>query len=482
MELHNPATAHGEIVAAIVRSVLTDRLLRSLKPAEKGKRRIIWDGDTSHFAVRVTPTGKKTFCLIMRWPGGIHPAPREIGVYPEMSLSAAREKARSWLESVRNGIDPAKAEEAAEAQQTTFRDSVDLFAKHHLSRRRTGAEVERALRRELLAERMSGQGNWEIDKALLRAGCGMWRDMFLTDISRKEIIRVIYRVHDGYTTSDGQVVPPRPIQGNRLLAYKKKLFAFCVQRGLIEMSPAALVQKPAQERKRDRVLSDPEIRAIWKACDGFGAFGRAVKLMLVTGQRRNEIAALTWSEIDNGAKLWTIPAARTKNAREHLIALSPLALDIIGDTRIGNFIFSTGAKGDVAISGWSKFKSALDIAVKKDLRGVCADDDTSKIHLEPWHLHDLRRTCATNLARIGVDRQTVEKILNHSDGTVTAVYDRFDRLDERRKALDKWATRLQDIVEPSPSDNVVRSTLPRGPENGQGRRRSVQEDFIRFNR
>jgi integrase len=93
------------------------------------------------------------------------------------------------------------------------------------------------------------------------------------------------------------------------------------------------------------------------------------------------------------------------------------------------------------------------------LRGVCVDDeDAPNIKLEPWHLHDLRRTCATNLARIGVDRQTVEKILNHSDGTVTAVCDRFDRLDERRKALDTWAKRLQDIVEPSPSDNVVQIT------------------------
>jgi integrase len=190
--------------------------------------------------------------------------------------------------------------------------------------------------------------------------------------------------------------------------------------------------------------------------------------MLVTGQRRSEIAALTWSEIDKGAKLWTIPAARTKNGREHLIALSPLALDIIGDTKIGNFVFSTGAKGDVPISGWSKFKSALDIVVEKELRRICADEDTSRIHLEPWHLHDLRRTCATNLARIGVDRQTVEKILNHSDGTVTGIYDRFDRLDERRKALDAWAKRLTKTIEPNrAATTLYRST--RGPENGQGR-------------
>jgi Arm DNA-binding domain len=158
-----------------------------------------------------------------RTPGSYsgHPAPREIGTYPETSLADARQKAREWLEAVRKGIDPTKAEDAASAQQTTFRDALDLFAKHHLSRRRTGAEVERALRRELLAERSDDKGNWIVDPGLLRGGCGMWREMPLSEINRKEIIRITYRVHDGYTRSDGQVVPPRPIQGNRFSLTKR---------------------------------------------------------------------------------------------------------------------------------------------------------------------------------------------------------------------------------------------------------------------
>jgi integrase len=136
-----------------------------------------------------------------------------------------------------------------------------------------------------------------------------------------------------------------------------------------------------------------------------------------------------------------------------------LALEIIGDVGAGDFVFSTGAKGDRPIAGWGKFKRTLDVAARSELRKIAeanGDDDAATVDLPKWHLHDLRHTAATGLAAMGTDRVTISKILNHAEGGITGRYDQYDRLDERRKALDAWAKRLKEIVEPkAPGGNNV---------------------------
>jgi integrase len=282
---------------------------------------------------------------------------------------------------------------------------------------------------EFLAERLDGQENWTVDPELFKKGCGPWRDKALASIDRKEIIRLIVGVHDS----------GRPIQANRLLSYLKKLFTFSVQRGLIDSSPAIVVTKPAEENKRDRVLSHDEIRAVWKACEGLYAFGRAIRTLLITGQRRSEVGQMAWGELDESKRLWTIPAARTKTGRLHVVPMSKLAMDQIGNNVLASTnVFSSGHRGDKPIAAWALAKKHLDAAVEKELgRSIPA-----------WRLHDLRHTCATGLAALGTDRITISKILNHAEGGITSRYDQHDRAKEKRRALDAWARQLERIIDP----------------------------------
>ncbi len=190
--------------------------------------------------------------------------------------------------------------------------------------------------------------------------------------------------------------------------------------------------------KRDRTLTDGEIRSIWQACEGLGAFGRSVQLMLATAARKTEAGEARWSEIDVAAKVWRLDAARTKAERGHEIPLNGIALGILDAVpQLGPFIFSTD--GIKPIGGWSKPKDALDAA-----SGVI-----------DWTLHDLRRTAATNLAKLGVDRVVISKILNHADPGVTAIYDRHARAPEMAAALAAWGRRLEQIINPEAADNVV---------------------------
>jgi len=258
-----------------------------------------------------------------------------------------------------------------------------------------------------------------------------------------------------------------PIGANRVLAYLKKFFGWLVDQDMLEASPAAAVKRPSKEVKRDRVLTDVEIRAIWESCGGLGAFGRAFRFMLVTGQRRSEVGEMTWGEIDMVRRAWTLSRDRTKADRAHEIPLSELAMSIIGECpKIGDFVFSTGRSapartgataGARPISGWSKAKAALDRLTPKKAQALAEErGEEAPAQLAEWHLHDLRRTCATNLARLGVDRVVIAKVLNHAESEVTAIYDRhrYDR--EKRRALDLWGERLKAIVDGTETGDVVR--------------------------
>jgi integrase len=236
-----------------------------------------------------------------------------------------------------------------------------------------------------------------------------------------------------------------PIGANRILAYLKTFFTWAVDQELIEASPAASVKRPAKEVKRDRFLTDLEIRAIWQACGTLGAFGRAFRFMLAAGQRCSEVDEMTWSEIDRTQRLWTLSRERTKADRGHEIPLSELAIAIVEECPpLGDFVFSTGRARP--ISGWSKAKAALD----------------AKYGVTNWHVHDLRRTAATNMTRLGVDRVVIAKILNHAEPEITAIYDRhrYDR--EKRRALEVWGGRLAAIIGGTGEGNILSHATARG--------------------
>jgi integrase len=223
------------------------------------------------------------------------------------------------------------------------------------------------MRLELLAERKGADDKWTVDKVLLAKGSGAWRDRPLASIDRHEVKRVIWAYYD-----EG-----RSIQANRLLAYVKKFFAYCADEGLVETSPALHVKKPAKEVKRDHVLSDEEIRAIWHACDGLHIFGRAIRVLLLTGQRRTEVASMGWSEVDFVNRVWTLPPARTKAGRAHTVPLSDMAFELIKDApKLGKHVFTSGHRDNAPISSWVRSSANLTtrsrkIAANRFQNGIC---------------------------------------------------------------------------------------------------------------
>jgi integrase len=233
---------------------------------------------------------------------------------------------------------------------------------------------------------------------------------------------------------------------NSLLASVKRCFKFAkkttnpaTRKRYIETDPAAEVEKPLKkEPSRERVLADHEIVAFWKGCDTIGwPFGPCFQLLLVTGQRREEVAGMRWHELDLAGRVWNIPSARTKNSRPHIVHLSDLAMSIIqGLPRFKpiagrGFVFST--KGDVSISGFSYAK------------------DRIVMPAEDWTLHDLRRTITTGMASLGVAPHVADRVLNHISGQITgvaAIYNRFAYLEERKGALEVWGRFLTGLVRP----------------------------------
>ena len=222
-----------------------------------------------------------------------------------------------------------------------------------------------------------------------------------------------------------------------------KFFSWLVERRVITANPCSAVRRPDASTPRDRVLSDDEIKWLWRACGQLGEpFGPLLKLLLLTGQRRSEVAEMTWAELTDDT--WSLPASRTKNARAHTVPLSRQARDLIADVhRIAGagYVFTTN--GSTPVSGWSKTKRRLD-AKMLDLARAEKPDAT----IPPWTVHDLRRTVASGLQKLGVALPVTEKILNHVSGSfggITGVYQRHDYASERRDALERWAAYVEGI-------------------------------------
>jgi integrase len=400
----------------VAKKDFTDRTLKALKPAPAGKRIILWDAQIPGFGIRVTDKSCAAdigaFVLVTRYPGAKTPAPRRIGGYPAMSLGQARQIAREWRELIAQGVDPKRREEERQREEArrradTFAAAFAAYADDRLTTLRTGAQVTGAIAKHVLP---------------------LWGMRPMTELRRADVNELIRSIRKD-----------APISANRVLTYLKTFFIWAVDQDLIEASPAAAVRRPSKEVRRDRVLTDQEVVAIWRGCENLGSFGRAFRFMLASGQRRNEVGGMRWDELDLNAKTWTLARERTKADRAHEVPLSDLALSIINECpKLDGFVFSAGR--GAAPCGWSNAKSRIDKSAP----------------VSGWHLHDLRRTCATNLAKLGVDRLVISRILNHADDAVTGIYDRHRYDHEKRRALDLWGQRLMAIVNGTDGGNVVR--------------------------
>jgi integrase len=242
------------------------------------------------------------------------------------------------------------------------------------------------------------------------------------------------------------------------------MFSWLKRQRRVESNPCAGVHRPAGPKARDRVLTADEIRWFWRACESVdvpvapGAprpFGPLLKVLLLTGQRRNEVAGMTRDELSDDGITWNIPGSRTKNGRPHVVPLPPPVRQLIASVRAkpSNFVFTT--TGTTAVSGWSRMKGRLDAAM------LAAAREEGRAVIPPWTLHDLRRTFVTGMVELRVPPHVVEVTVNHIGGTrsgVAGTYNRSELMDERKEALERWATHVAGIVAPL-LENVV--SLPR---------------------
>ena len=236
---------------------------------------------------------------------------------------------------------------------------------------------------------------------------------------------------------DGVVEGGAPVAANRALGAVRRFFNWCVERDILTASPCAGVKPPSPEQSRDRILSDDELKQVWRAADQEeGRFGLLVKLLILTGQRRGEVAKMTWAELDQPNWLRTLPRERTKNNEKHEVPLSAQALAVIeAAPRIAGspYVFTTN--GRVPARSYGAGMLRLRARLPREM--------------PHWQLHDLRRTCASGMARLGIALPVIEKVLNHTSGSfagIVGVYQRHDFGNEKRAALEKWGDFVVGLV------------------------------------
>jgi integrase len=370
------------------------------------KEIVYWDQTLPGFGLKITPKGRKVFIVLYRAAGGGSRLRKyTIGPYGRITLHNARIEAQKVLAARLEGRDAATEKLEARRRLTadTVPEVIGLYAKLHLSQRRSGREVMQILQRNL------------VDRVGSRS---------VRSISKRDVIDLVNAVVDRGS----------PVAANKSLKVVKSFFNWCVGRAIVERSPCEGIRAPTVERARDRVLTDRELASVIRAARQLGGpYGAIVEVLALTGQRRDEVARMSWDEVDLIRRVWTLPAARTKNDRPHIVQLSDPAVAVIGvQPRSDRFVFSRN--GATPVGDFSSQKRRLD-----DLSGVAH-----------WRLHDLRRTTVSGMASLGVAPHVADKILNHVAGTISgvaAVYQRHEFLSERLDALERWGEHMVGLLQ-----------------------------------
>lgn len=419
---------------------------RTVDAAQPGDRDIFfWDQEVKGFGLKVTPTGGKIYVLQYRIarPGETANTPARrytIGKHGNFTPEQARSRAKELTLLVASGIDPREKE------------ANELAAKN--AAKQAAAEQSR-LETELAFDRMADLwlDHYEHEKG--RRPSSIAQAYMVVRNHLKPALRNTPLPHIGRTDLQPIIdaVPAKQKAMRRtVFAYASIFFGWAMRRGCIPTNPLMSMAKPDAPKARDRVLTDAEVEAIWTASEVLPApWGQLYRLLLLTGQRKSEVAGLRWEELDRSAALWTIPADRAKNDKVHIVPLSPPVLAEL-DALVGGTAWPTSGyvlttTGRTSISGFSKAKRYLDDTISMGRAGEPITD---------WRVHDIRRTVATGLQRLGVRFEVTEAVLNHVSGAkggVAGVYQRHDWKEEKRAALDAWARRLGGA---QPEGNVVK--------------------------
>jgi integrase len=305
--------------------------------------------------------------------------------------------------------------------------------------------AEDFIREKLINERKG----YEVERDIRRVFISEWGGKPITEIAAADVVNLIKRFRN-----DGKFY-----QAHNLLGYARRLFNWAIGQHAygIENSPCDRLKPKdivGERRPRSRILADAELRAAWQAGQSLGyPYGPLFRLLVLTGQRKSEVAEAQWSEFDLGKKLWVIPAARMKADAAHVVPLSNDAIAILEALprfNGGDYLFST-TLGKSPVNGFSKAKARFDARIVEALR---ASDPNAK--LPEFVIHDLRRTFRTHLSAIpGISDLVRELVIGHTKPGLHKVYDQYAYVDEKRYALDAWAGRLRTIIEPSPASVVA---------------------------
>ncbi len=401
---------------------MTDRFVASAKAA--GARVDYFDEKTPGLSLRVSEGGHKSWACIFTSPKDGRRARITLGTYPATSLSRARGLALEAKGHLGEQADPRDVFASQQASALTVATLKARWFENHVESLRSAQHIR-----------------WRIEKNVVPV-IGSIR---LADLHRRDINAVI----------DPIVRRGRPVEANRVFEVMRAMFRWAVKRGDLDRNPMEGMAKPSTETARDRVLTEDEIRAVWNALPVAIAKSKAVqrilKLCLITGQRVGEVAGMRVGELDLKKAIWSLPAARTKNANAHTVPLSPLAVGVIKES-----LKASGEDADYLFPAADQ-EGPLDArAIAKTLsraQEITKEKPKGRFGIAPWTAHDLRRTAITGMAQLGVEPIVIGAVANHlsvTKATVTfAVYVRHDYAAEKRRALELWANRILGIIDGS---------------------------------
>jgi integrase len=404
---------------------LTDAKIKDLKP--KAQRYVVADNEVPGLFVRVAKSGAKTFTIVARdpWKAQLWREVKGATVGID-ALADVRKKAREGIRRIKVGQDPFPP---PEEKPDSFETIAKRYVKLHIVKngKRTKADIERKLKVYIYPT---------------------WRDRVLEDIKKADVTALLDHVE----------LEHGPRQADSILTLIRAIMNWHAGRADYVPPLARKMRRQQSPTKRERVLDDDEIRAIWPVLADVGAFGDLVKLLLLTAQRRDKAAGMAWSEFaDDGT--WTLPRAPHEKGNGGTLPLPEIAAEVIRkQPRVGgnDHVFVGRTKGS-HISGYSKSKRNLDAKVTTARRKAAADagGDPAKVMPFPnWTLHDCRRTARSLMSRAGVSSEIAERILGHTKGGVEDIYDRHRYTAEKGAALAKLAGLILLILQP-PAGNVV---------------------------
>lgn len=407
------------------RKALTEQGVERLRPP-KSNRAEINDKTVPGLVFRVTPRGVKSWSVLYRiaGAGGMNGKGRllkgqqrrlTLGQFPIIGLADARDRARKALKLAEQGKDPAKQrhaeimEQREQAANTVGRVVDEFIEKYAKKNTRKWRQTKRTFEIHVLAR---------------------WGDRPLGDIRRRDVIRLL----------DEIVAEGKPQAAAEVLKHTRKLYNWAIERDLVELNPFDRVKPPVPAVGRERELAPDEISVVWQAAEELGyPFGTLMQLLLLTGQRRTEVANMRWAwlSLEGETPQIEMPGAFYKSGRAHVVPLSTMALEIVQSLprfKAGDYVLST-THGRRPISGISRAKARLDKKV--------AQGDTS---VEPWQLHDLRRTVVSGMAELEISYEIRERVVGHALPGLDRTYNKYDYLKPKYRALEAWAGRIRDIL------------------------------------